>query len=198
MRVAEVKRETLETIIEVDLNLDGSGQNNLRTGVVFLNHLLGATSRHGLIDLKVRAESQTERDAHHLIEDIGITLGQAISLALGDRKGIRRFGSALVPMDEAIAEVSLDISGRGYLVFEAEPPSGSTQNVDLEMIRHFLQSVSFNGKFTLHVTRLHGRDYHHMAEALFKALGIALRQAVELDPRLGEHVPSQKGVIDRG
>jgi len=186
----------LETRVEVALNLDGTGLAEVKTGVSFLNHLLGASSKHGLIDLKIVAESRGEPDPHHLVEDTAITLGQAISSALGEKRGIRRFGSALVPMDEAIAEVALDLSGRGYLAFDADLSSMAAKDMNAEMIRHFLHSLAVNARFTLHVPRLVGRDYHHMAEALFKAIGLALREAVELDPRLGDQVPSQKGVIE--
>ncbi|MEM2904528.1 MAG: imidazoleglycerol-phosphate dehydratase HisB [Candidatus Bathyarchaeia archaeon] len=183
-------------MVKVSLNLDGRGQAEVKTGVSFLNHLLGALSKHSLLDLKIVAESRGEPDLHHLVEDTAIVLGQAINSALGEKRGIRRFGSALVPMDEAVAEVALDLSGRGYLVFESDLPSRSMEEIDAEMVRHFLRSLAFNGKFTLHVTKLGGRDYHHVAEALFKALGIALRAASELDPRLGGQVPSQKGAIE--
>ncbi len=196
MRRAEIRRETLETVVRVSVNLDGTGLAEIKTGVTFLNHLLGAASKHGLIDLKIVAESRGERDPHHLAEDTAIALGQAINSALGEKKGVRRFGSALVPMDEAIAGIALDLSGRGYFVFDGDLASTSAKGIDAEMIRHFLQSLASNGRFTLHVTRLQGRDYHHKTEALFKALGIALREAVELDPRLGDQVPSQKGIIE--
>lgn len=195
MRRAQVERRTLETSVKVELNLDGLGEAQVSTGIVFLDHMLGALARHGLFDLKVRAEGLKCPDAHHIVEDVAIALGRAVSEGLGKREGIRRFGAAIVPMDEALAEVALDVSGRGHLTFRGSFFGQKLGDMESGMIPHFLESLALNGGLTIHVVRLYGRDGHHKAEALFKALGLALSQAVQSEPRLQGRVPSQKGVI---
>ncbi len=196
MRVAELERKTSETVVRVRLNLDGSGRMSIDTGVNFLNHLLGALTKHGLFDLEVEARSLTAPDEHHVVEDTAITLGQALAKTLGDKKGIRRFGYAMVPMDEALAEVAVDLSGRSYLVFQGSFKGMRIGDLETGLVTHFLRSLTQNGRFTLHVASLYGEDDHHKAEALFKALAVALSQAIAPEPRLKDAVLSQKGVLE--
>ena len=195
MRRANVARKTKETDISVSVNLDGTGTHTIETTIPFLDHMLSLMSKHGLIDTKIKARGDTEIDYHHTVEDLGIVLGKAIKQALGDMKGISRYGQASVPMDETLATVSLDISGRPYLVYRVEfPKKGKLRNFDPDLIEDFLQAFVSNSGITLHVSIPYGRNTHHIIEAVFKALGRALRQAVTLDPRV-KGVPSTKKVI---
>jgi len=194
MRIAKIERKTKETDIKITLNLDGEGKYNIATSIPFLDHMLSLMCKHGLFDMKIKAKGDIDVDYHHTVEDIGIVLGKAVKQALGDMKGISRFGQATVPMDEAIASVSLDISGRPYLVYKVEfPKKSKIKNFDPDLIEDFLQAFVSNGAITLHVSSHYGRNTHHIIEAIFKALGRALRQAVAIDPRMKD-VPSTKGV----
>jgi imidazoleglycerol-phosphate dehydratase len=195
MRTARVDRKTKETDIKIELNLDGEGKYSINTAIPFLDHMLSLMSKHGLFDLKIKAKGDIDIDDHHTVEDVGITLGKAVRQALGDMKGITRFGQASVPMDEALAEVRLDISGRPYLVYKVEFPKRSKiKDFDPDLIEDFLQAFVSNGRITLHVQSHYGRNTHHIIEAIFKALGRALRQAVTIDPRV-KGVPSTKKVL---
>jgi len=195
MRTAKIERKTKETEIKVDINLEGEGRYNIDTSIPFLDHMLSLMSKHGLFDLKVRAKGDIDIDDHHTVEDAGIVLGKALRQALGDMKGITRYGQASVPMDEALAEVRLDISGRPYLVYKVEFPKRSKiKDFDPDLIEDFLQAFVSNGSITLHVQSHYGRNTHHIIEAIFKALGRALRQAVTIDPRV-KGVPSTKKVL---
>ena len=194
-RTAHVKRETRESRVDIALNVDGSGRGDVQTGIGFLDHMLDSLARHARFDLTVRAEGDLHVDQHHTAEDVGITLGQALDQALGERRAIRRFGDALVPLDEALAQVALDLGGRGWASIDL-PFRGSTiGGFSAELIPHFLQSMAMEGRFTLHVRLLAGENDHHRAEATFKALARALDDATRPDPRLGSEVPSTKGVI---
>jgi imidazoleglycerol-phosphate dehydratase len=195
MRTARVDRKTKETDIKIELNLDGEGKYSINTAIPFLDHMLSLTSKHGLFDLKIKAKGDIDIDDHHTVEDVGITLGKAVRQALGDMKGITRYGQAAVPMDEALAEVCLDISGRPYLIYKVEFPKRSKiKDFDPDLIEDFLQAFVSNSSITLHVQSHHGRNTHHIIEAIFKALGRALRQAVTIDPRV-KGVPSTKKVL---
>jgi len=195
MRTAKVDRKTKETDISVSVNLDGTGTHAIHTTIPFLDHMLSLMSKHGLIDMKIKAKGDTEIDYHHTVEDLGIVLGKAIKQALGDMKGISRYGQASVPMDESLATVSLDISGRPYLVYKVEfPKKGKLKNFDPDLVEDFLQAFVSNSGLTLHVSTPYGRNTHHIIEALFKAVGRALRQAVTIDPRV-KGVPSTKKVL---
>ncbi len=193
-RTANVTRETLETQISVSLNLDGQGQSRLETGVPFLDHMLDQVARHGLIDLNVSARGDLHIDAHHTVEDIGITLGQAFARAVGDKRGIRRYGHAYVPLDEALSRVVVDFSGRPGLEFHAEFPRARIGDFDVDLFHEFFQGFVNHAQVTLHLDCLRGRNAHHVAETLFKAFGRALRMALELDPRV-QGVPSTKGTL---
>lgn len=194
MRRARIQRQTKETEIEVSLDLDGRGQHEVDTSIPFFDHMLSHVTMHGLFDLSVKAQGDTEVDDHHTVEDVGIALGQALHEALGDKGGLTRYGSQIVPMDEALALVAVDISGRGLLVFEVEFPQAKVGRFDTELVEEFLQALARNAGLTLHVRMLSGRNTHHVIEAIFKGLGRALRQAVEVDAlRVG--VPSTKGVL---
>ncbi len=195
-RRATVHRRTSETDIEITVILDGRGEHDIATGIGFLDHMLTAFAVHGLFDLRVRAEGDLHIDAHHTIEDVAIVLGQAIHEALGDKSGIRRTGHAYVPMDEALGFVAVDLSGRPYTVFRAEWHTPSIGQFPTGMVEHFFESFAVHGRLTLHARCEYGRDDHHQAEALFKALARALRMAVEVDPRRGG-VPSTKGTLSR-
>jgi len=191
-RQVHVERKTAETDIRLKLNLDGAGQTDIQTGVGFFDHTLTLMAAHGLLDLTINAEGDTHIDDHHTVEDVGIVLGQAIGQALGDKAGIRRYGHAIVPMDEALALVALDCSGRGLLNYNAEFRHDKIGAFDTELVEEFLRAIAHNGGITLHVRLLAGHNAHHVAEAIFKALGQALRHAVEHDPRR-EGIPSTKG-----
>lgn len=194
MRKASARRETKETKVSVALNLDGSGTSEVSTGIGFFDHMLTLLARHGLMDLTVKAEGDLEVDCHHTVEDAGIALGQALRDALGDKAGIRRYGACFLPMDEALAMSALDISGRPFLVFSAEIPPGKIGDFDAGAAEEFFRAFAFNAGITLHMKVLCGSNAHHIAEALFKALGRALREAVQIDPR-ERGVPSTKGVL---
>ena len=193
-RKAEVRRKTKETDVTLTLALDGSGAGAIATGVGFLDHMLDLLARHGLMDLTVKAKGDTHVDAHHTVEDVGICLGQALREALGDRKGLRRFGDSAVPMEDSLAQVALDLGGRGALVFRAEFPSEKTGEFDVHLIEEFLRAFAANAGMNLHVNVPYGRNSHHVAEAIFKALAKALDQATQVDPRV-KSVPSTKGVL---
>jgi len=197
VRQAEVVRKTNETDIELTVNLDGSGRAEIDTGVGFFDHMLAHVARHGLFDLTVVAKGDLEVDEHHTIEDVGICLGKAFLKALGNAKGIARFGHAVVPMDEALAEVAVDMSGRPFLVFEAELKGRRVGAFDAELTEEFLQAFAVHSRTTLHVLLRSGSNVHHCVEALFKAFGRALDRAVALDPRVAD-VPSTKGMLEKG
>jgi imidazoleglycerol-phosphate dehydratase len=195
MRKAQVTRNTLETQILVELNLDGNGKSQLSTGIGFLDHMLDQVARHGLIDMKVEAEGDLHIDAHHTVEDVGITMGQAFFKAIGDKKGVRRYGHAYVPLDEALSRVVVDLSGRPGLEYDVEYVRGLIGEFDVDLIREFFQGFVNHAQVTLHVDNLAGDNAHHQAETIFKAFGRALRMAVELDPRSGASLPSTKGSL---
>ncbi len=193
-RHASIRRTTSETQIELNLELEGHGEAIVSSGSGFLDHMLTQVAVHGLFDLAIRATGDVHVDDHHTIEDVGIALGQALRGALGDKAGIRRYGDALVPMDEALALVAVDCSGRGFLAYDVTFPTAKIGTFDTELFEEFLRALAHNAGLTLHVRMLAGRNSHHMAEAMFKALGRALRVAVELDPARGG-VPSTKGTL---
>ncbi|KAF0203873.1 MAG: imidazoleglycerol-phosphate [Gallionellaceae bacterium] len=195
MRSAKVTRNTLETQISVELNLDGSGKVKLDTGLPFLEHMLDQIARHGLIDLDITAKGDLHIDSHHTVEDIGITLGQAFAQAVSDKKGLRRYGHAYVPLDEALSRVVLDISGRPGLVFNAEFVRSNVGEFEVDLIREFFQGFVNHALVTLHIDNLAGDNAHHQAETIFKAFGRALRVALELDPRMVGVMPSTKGTL---
>ena len=194
MRQAQIQRSTKEANINISINLDGEGISNIKTGIGFFDHMLTLFASHGRFDLNVDCTGDIEVDGHHSIEDIGIALGTAIKSALGDKRGINRYGTFYLPMDEALAFVSLDISGRPYLVYDGGEMTPMIGNYDTELTEEFLRAVAFNAGITLHVKILYGRNSHHKVEAIFKALGHALRIAVEDDPRMND-IPSTKGVL---
>lgn len=195
MRRATVQRKTKETDISLAIALDGSGKSAISTGVGFFDHMLEQIARHGLFDLEIAAKGDLHIDDHHTVEDVGIALGQAIRQALGDRKGIRRYATAHVPMDEALTRVSLDLSGRAFLVFEAPFPTPKIGTFDTELVREFFQALAGNCGANVHVDNIRGANSHHIAESCFKALARALREAVEIDPRQSDAIPSTKGVL---
>jgi len=195
MRSAKVSRNTLETRITVELNLDGSGQARFDTGLPFLNHMFDQIARHGLLDINILAKGDLHIDAHHTVEDIGITLGQAFNQAVGDKKGLRRYGHAYVPLDESLTRVVLDISGRPGLVFNCEFVRDSVGEFDMDLINEFFQGFVNHALVTLHIDNLAGNNAHHQAETIFKAFGRALRMALELDPRMAGAMPSTKGTL---
>ncbi|MFO1350746.1 MAG: imidazoleglycerol-phosphate dehydratase HisB [Gammaproteobacteria bacterium] len=194
-RTATVKRATLETQIQVSVDLDGEGRSRFATGLPFLDHMLDQVARHGMVDLDVDAKGDLPIDAHHTVEDIGITLGQAFKQALGDNKGIRRYGHAYVPLDEALSRVVIDFSGRPGLEYHAEFKRARIAQFDVDLIREFFQGFVNHAQVTLHIDNLRGRNAHHVAETIFKAFGRAMRMAVEPDPRAPERVPSTKGSL---
>ncbi|MCW3474619.1 imidazoleglycerol-phosphate dehydratase HisB [Limobrevibacterium gyesilva] len=194
-RIATIARTTSETDISLTLALDGSGQAEIDTGIGFLDHMLTALARHALFDLTVRATGDLHIDLHHTTEDVGIVLGRALAQALGEKRGIRRFGHAVVPMDEALAEVAIDISGRPFLAWSVAFAQPRLGEMDTELFEEFFRAFATNALITLHVTQKAGRNTHHVAEACFKALARALRMAVEADPRAGDAVPSTKGSL---
>ncbi len=194
-RIATVKRDTLETQIEVSVNLDGGGRSHFETGVPFLEHMLDQIARHGLIDLDIKARGDLHIDAHHTVEDIGITLGQAIAKAVGDKKGVCRYGHAYVPLDEALSRVVLDFSGRPGLEFNVQFTRASIGGFDTELFYEFFQGFINHAQVTLHVDALRGRNAHHIAETIFKAFGRALRMALAPDSRMAGVIPSTKGSL---
>ena len=195
MREASIARKTTETEIDVRLRLDGEGRYSVSTGVGFLDHMLEQLARHGLVDLDLAAKGDLHIDAHHTTEDTGIAVGQAVSAALGDRKGIRRYGHAYVPMDEALVRVALDLSNRPYLIWHVELPAQKLGSMDTELFREWFQAFAQHAGATLHVECLYGTNTHHIVEACFKALARALRLAAEIDPRRSDAVPSTKGSL---
>ncbi|MBJ7252221.1 MAG: imidazoleglycerol-phosphate dehydratase HisB [Acetobacteraceae bacterium] len=195
-RRAEISRETSETAITVALGLDGEGRADIATGIGFLDHMLTALARHGLFDLKVQAKGDLHIDFHHTTEDVGIVIGQCLRQALGDKRGIRRYGAAVIPMDEALAEAAVDISGRPFLAWSVSFAQPKIGEMDTELFEEFFRALAFNAGITLHVTQKAGTNAHHVAEACFKALARALREAVEPDPRAISAIPSTKGVLE--
>ena len=194
-RTAVVQRDTLETRIRVELNLDGSGSGRFVTGIPFLEHMLDQVARHGVVDLDVQAEGDLQIDAHHTVEDIGITIGQALAQALGDKKGIRRYGHAYVPLDEALARVVIDFSGRPGLEMHADFRRSHIGQFDVDLFHEFFQGLVNHARITLHIDSLRGNNAHHVAETIFKAFGRALREAAEEDPRGAGITPSTKGSL---
>lgn len=193
-REAEVNRKTGETDIQVKLNLDGEGNYSINTGIGFFDHMLNLMTKHGLLDLALKAKGDLEVDSHHTIEDVGIALGQCLNRALGDKSGIKRYGTSFVPMDEVLASVSIDVSGRPFIVCDFNFTVDRVGEMDTEMVEEFLRAVAFNAGITLHARVLYGKNNHHMIEAVFKALGRALREATDIDPRI-KGVMSTKGSI---
>ena len=195
LRTASLTRTTSETDITLTLGLDGSGAADIATGVGFFDHMLTSFARHGLFDLTVRAKGDLHIDCHHTVEDVGIVLGQAFAEAIGDKRGLRRFGQALVPMDEALAEAAVDISGRGFLAWDVAFERDKIGEIDTELFEEFFRALATNALVTLHLSRRAGRNAHHVAEACFKSAARALRMAAEPDPRVGDAVPSTKGAL---
>lgn len=194
-RIVQIKRQTGETSVDITLNLDGKGRGDIQTGIPFLDHMLQQLCSHGLIDLTVRAQGDLHIDDHHTNEDVGITLGQCISKALGDRKGIYRFGHFLAPLDEALVQVALDFSGRPYLVYGLQIPTDRVGTYDTQLVREFYQAVVNHALITLHLHQLAGINSHHIIEASFKAFARALRMAIAPDERRLEEIPSSKGLL---
>ncbi len=195
MRTASISRKTSETSIVVSVNLDGTGAYSIETGIGFLDHMLEQLSRHSLIDLTVKTVGDLHVDQHHTTEDTGIAIGEALAKALGDKRGITRYGTAYAPMDETLTRCSLDISGRPWLVYRAEFGTPRLGEWDTELIEHWFHSFAQAGGITLHIENLHGSNNHHVVESMFKALARALRQAVEIDPRKADAIPSTKGML---
>ena len=194
-RTAEVSRDTAETKIKVRLNLDGTGESKLATGIGFFDHMLDQIARHGLIDLDVQCEGDLHIDGHHTVEDVGITLGQAVRQAVGDKRGLTRYGHSYVPLDEALSRVVVDFSGRPGLVLDAKFTSGTIGQLDTQLIHEFFQGFVNHALVTLHIDNLKGANAHHQAETMFKAFGRALRMALERDPRMAGTIPSTKGTL---
>jgi len=195
MRQAKVQRNTLETQIEVSLNLDGVGKSQLATGVGFLDHMLDQVARHGMVDLEIKASGDLHIDAHHTVEDVGITFGQAFTQAIGDKKGVRRYGHAYVPLDEALSRVVIDLSGRPGLEYSVDYARGLIGVFDVDLVHEFFQGFVNHALVSLHIDNLKGRNAHHQAETIFKAFGRALRMAVEIDARASGTLPSTKGSL---
>ncbi|MFV2038486.1 MAG: imidazoleglycerol-phosphate dehydratase HisB [Paracoccaceae bacterium] len=195
MRKATIARKTGETDISVEINLDGTGVHDIQTGIGFFDHMLDQLARHSLIDMKIRAKGDVHIDDHHTVEDTGIALGQALAAALGDKRGIRRYGECRLPMDEAQVTCALDLSARPFLVWHVDLPTAKIGGFDTELVREFFQAMSTHAGITLHLDLLHGFNSHHIAEATFKATARALRIAVEADPRQSETIPSTKGAL---
>ncbi|HEY6898530.1 MAG TPA: imidazoleglycerol-phosphate dehydratase HisB [Rhodocyclaceae bacterium] len=195
MRQAEISRDTLETKVSVRLDLDGTGKSSLATGVGFLDHMLDQIARHGMIDLDIKASGDLHIDAHHTVEDIGITFGQALAKAVGDKKGLRRYGHAYVPLDEALSRVVVDLSGRPGLSFNVEFVRSMIGEFDVDLVREFFQGLVNHAAITVHIDNLRGDNAHHQAETIYKAFGRALRMAAEVDSRAAGAVPSTKGTL---
>ena len=195
MRTAKITRKTAETDISVEINLDGTGQYSNETGVGFFDHMLDQLSRHSLVDMTVRAKGDLHIDDHHTVEDVGIALGQALVAAVGDKKGIRRYGECHLPMDDAQVRCALDLSARPFLVWNVDMPTAKIGSFDSELVREFFQAMATHGGITLHIDQIHGFNSHHIAEAAFKAVARALRIALETDPRKADAVPSTKGML---
>jgi len=194
-RTADVNRDTLETRIKVSVNIDGTGKSSFNTGVPFLDHMLDQVARHGMVDLAVEAKGDLHIDAHHTVEDIGITLGQAFARAVGDKKGIRRYGHAYVPLDEALSRVVIDFSGRPGLEYHVAYPRAMIGEFDVDLLHEFFQGFVNHAQVTLHIDALRGNNAHHIAETIFKAFGRALRMALEADTRMSGILPSTKGAL---
>ena len=195
MRKAEISRKTTETSLKVSVNLDGTGAYDVKTGVGFFDHMMEQLARHSLIDITLAAKGDLHIDDHHTVEDAGIALGQAVSQALGDRKGIRRYGSCDLPMDEVLSRCAIDISGRPFLIFKVNFPTHKIGNFDTELVREWFQAFAMNAGITLHIENVYGANSHHIAESCFKALARALRDALEIDPRQKNVIPSTKGTL---
>ena len=195
MRTATTKRDTAETKIELTLNLDGAGKSDVVSGVGFLDHMLTLFARHARMDIALRCAGDTDVDDHHSVEDIAIALGESLKKALGDKRGIVRYGSELLPMDEALVLCAVDLSGRGTLRYTADIPSQKIGTFDTELVQEFFLALSRTAGFTLHIKQLDGENSHHIVEAMFKALGRALKQAVAIDPAYADEIPSTKGVL---
>ncbi|MBM1688708.1 imidazoleglycerol-phosphate dehydratase HisB [Sulfitobacter geojensis] len=195
MRTTSLTRTTAETDVSVEINLDGTGVYENQTGVGFFDHMLDQLARHSLIDMTIRAKGDLHIDDHHTVEDVGITLGQALATALGDKRGIRRYGSCLLAMDDAQLRTALDLSARPFLIWNVDLPTAKIGTFDTELVREFFQALSTHGGITLHVDQLHGVNSHHIAEAAFKSVARALREAVEVDPRKADAIPSTKGAL---
>ena len=195
MRQADITRKTAETAISVSINLDGTGQSNSQTGVGFFDHMIDQLARHSLIDIALTATGDLHIDDHHTVEDCGIALGQSLTRALGDKRGIRRYGHFLLAMDDAQVRCALDLSARPYLICNLPFPTAKIGTFDVELVREFFQALSTHGGITLHIDLIHGLNSHHIAEAAFKALARALRMAVEPDPRMSGQLPSTKGLL---
>ncbi|MEL6582367.1 MAG: imidazoleglycerol-phosphate dehydratase HisB [Pseudomonadota bacterium] len=195
MRSATVSRKTAETDISVEINLDGTGAYDMATGVGFFDHMLDQLARHALVDMTIRCAGDTHIDDHHTVEDVGIALGQALMQAMGDKRGIRRYGECHLPMDDTLVRAALDLSGRPWLGWEVEMTAPQIKSFDTELVREFFQALSTHGGITLHVDLIRGVNSHHIAEACFKAVARALRDALEVDPRKADAVPSTKGTL---
>ena len=195
MRQTTISRSTAETNITVEINLDGTGTYDNQTGIGFFDHMLDQLARHSLIDMKISGKGDLHIDDHHTVEDVGITLGQALSKALGDKRGIRRYGACLLPMDDSLVRTALDLSARPFLIWNVDLPTSKIGTFDTELVREFFQALSTHGGITLHVDMLHGFNSHHIAEAAFKSVARALREAVEVDPRKSGDIPSTKGAL---
>jgi imidazoleglycerol-phosphate dehydratase len=194
-RQARIERKTKETEVAIQLNLDGTGAAKVATPIPFFTHMLEAWAKHGLVDLAVEATGDVEVDIHHTVEDVGIVLGQALRAALGDKRGIVRYGTAFVPMDEALVQASVDLSGRAFLVFDVPVARTRVSSFDLDMLPEFFRALAFNAEITLHVRMLSGHNLHHITEAVFKAVARALAEATRLDPRIAGILPSTKGAL---
>ena len=195
MRSSSISRKTAETDISVQINLDGTGTYDNQTGVGFFDHMLDQLARHALIDMTIRAKGDTHIDDHHTVEDVGIALGQALSEALGDKRGIQRYGSCLLPMDDALVRAALDLSARPFLIWNVDLPTAKIGAFDSDLAREFFQAFSTHGGITLHIDMLHGINSHHIVEATFKSVARALRDALEVDPRKADAIPSTKGAL---
>jgi len=195
MRKADISRKTTETSVKVSINLDGTGSYAVKTGVGFFDHMMEQLARHSLIDIVLETKGDTHIDDHHTVEDSGIALGQAVAKALGERKGIRRYGACDLPMDETLSRCAIDVSGRPFLVFKVNFPHAKIGTFDTELVREWFQAFAMNAGITLHIENAYGANSHHIAEASFKALARALRAAVEIDPRQADRIPSTKGTL---
>ena len=195
MRSATISRKTTETSVTVTVNLDGEGHYDVKTGVGFFDHMMEQLARHSLMDITLKAEGDLHIDDHHTVEDCGIALGQAVAKALDDRKGIRRYGSCDLPMDETLSRCAIDVSGRAFLVFKVSFPRDKIGTFDTELVREWFQAFAMNAGITLHIENCYGENAHHIAEASFKALARALRDALEIDPRQKDRIPSTKGSL---
>ena len=195
MRIADISRKTTETAVSASVNLDGTGTYKVKTGVGFFDHMMEQLARHSLIDITLEADGDLHIDDHHTVEDCGIALGQAVAKALGERKGIRRYGSCDLPMDETLSRCAIDVSGRPFLVFKVNFPHAKIGTFDTELVREWFQAFAMNAGITLHIENAYGANSHHIAESCFKTLARALRDAVEIDPRQKDRIPSTKGTL---